>query len=89
VEATTNAVLLEDKEALDLVARNFIDQWIAQKRERGSMRPGRRLPLIDAALQTLEDIPPRDPAPAAQRARADDRHGSGDLHARCMRSLGR
>jgi AcrR family transcriptional regulator len=58
VEATTNAVLLEDEEALHLVARNFIDQWIEQKRERGSMRPGRRLPLIDAALQTLEDVPP-------------------------------
>ena len=39
--------------------RRSLDQWLDEAHEGDSSRPGRRLSLIDAALETLHDVPPQ------------------------------
>jgi len=58
VEAACNGPLMEDERATHLVARTFADQWLDNPNDGASSRPGRRLPLIDAALATVDDLPP-------------------------------
>lgn len=58
-EAAVNGVLMENERAMHLMARSFIDQWLDEAHQGDSSRPGRRLSLIDAALETLHEVPPQ------------------------------
>lgn len=55
VEAAVNELLMRDERALHMVARGLMDQWLNTPRDEPPHRPGRRLPLIDAALETLDE----------------------------------
>lgn len=50
VEEATNAMLLADEVAVHVIARVMSEAWLAGGPDDPSARPGRRLPLIDAAL---------------------------------------
>ncbi len=58
VEAAVNGLLMRDERALHMVARGLMEQWLNTPQDETPHRPGRRLPLIDAALDALdEDLP--------------------------------
>jgi len=50
VEEATNAMLLADEVAVHVITRVMSEAWLAGGPDDPSARPGRRLPLIDAAL---------------------------------------
>ncbi|HEY7223376.1 MAG TPA: TetR/AcrR family transcriptional regulator [Micromonosporaceae bacterium] len=53
VEAAVNGPLLDDERAMHMVARGLADQWLNSDDEQP--RPIRRIPLIDAALEDLDE----------------------------------
>jgi AcrR family transcriptional regulator len=53
VEEAMNGILLTQEVSTHLVVRNTIDAWLASAPEDRPVRPGRRLPLLDAALEPL------------------------------------
>jgi AcrR family transcriptional regulator len=50
VEEATNAILLADEVAVHVISRVMSEAWLAGRPDDPLARPGRRLPLIDAAL---------------------------------------
>jgi AcrR family transcriptional regulator len=62
VEAAVNAPLLRDERALHMVSRGMTDQWLNAPAGDGARTP-RRFPLIDAALDDLDEAL----TPAARR----------------------
>lgn len=50
VEGVVNAVLLEDEVATHVISRVMTEAWLAGDPDDSTVRPGRRLPLIEAAL---------------------------------------
>lgn len=53
VEETLNEILFANEVSTRLVARNTIDAWLASAPDHRPVRPGRRLRLLDAALEPL------------------------------------
>lgn len=51
VERELNDILFEHEVSTHVVVRNIIDAWLASAPEDRALRPGRRLPLLDAALE--------------------------------------
>lgn len=56
VEEAVNTVLLADEVAAHVISRVMSEAWLAGVPDGRGMRPGRRLPLIDAALAPYADI---------------------------------
>jgi AcrR family transcriptional regulator len=55
VEQEVNDVLFAHEVSTHVVVRNIIDAWLADAPGNRAVRPGRRLPLLDAALEPLSD----------------------------------
>jgi AcrR family transcriptional regulator len=55
VETAVNELLMRDERALHMVARGLMEQWLNTPQDEQPHRPGRRLPLIDAALEPLDE----------------------------------
>lgn len=55
VEKELNDVLFAHEVSTHVVVRNVIDAWLTEAPENRIARPGRRLPLLDAALAPLAD----------------------------------
>jgi AcrR family transcriptional regulator len=55
VEQALNDVLFAHEVSTHVVVRNIIDAWLAEGHGNRVMRPGRRLPALDAALEPLAD----------------------------------
>ena len=55
VEQELNDVLFAHEVSTHVVVRNVIDAWLADAPGNRAVRPGRRLPLLDAALEPLSD----------------------------------
>ena len=55
VEQELNDVLFAHEVSTHVVVRNVIDAWLADAPGNRAVRPGRRLPLLDAALEPLAD----------------------------------
>jgi AcrR family transcriptional regulator len=53
VEEALNGILFAQEVSTHLVVRNTIDAWLASAPDDRPVRPGRRLPLLDAALEPL------------------------------------
>ncbi len=53
VEGTLNELLFAHEISTHVVVRNIIDAWLASAPEDRAVRPGRRLVLLDAALEPL------------------------------------
>jgi AcrR family transcriptional regulator len=55
VEAAVNGALLANERAMRVIVRNSLDVWLDSDGGQPALRPGRRLEMIDAALEPLAD----------------------------------
>ncbi len=51
VERGLNDILFGNEVSTHVVVRNIVDAWLASASEDRALRPGRRVPLLDAALE--------------------------------------
>jgi AcrR family transcriptional regulator len=56
VERLVNDLLSSDEIGLHVIVRNFVDNWLSSDPADRTPRPGRRLPLLDAALEPFRSI---------------------------------